>query len=123
MSMIELFVYGSLRHGGVHWQNHLAPAVGISAVTDAAYTMRSRERVPIVERGGDTAITGELFDVDAETLAAIDRLEGHPNWYTRVEIDVHLASGEVRRAWIYLMTPGQHEDSAIIASGDWCCRG
>ena len=119
--MAHIFVYGTLRQGGLHWQTYLAPSVGAAAATQAAFTMRSLGRFPVVEAVGNTSITGEVFVVSDETLAAIDRLEGHPDWYERVEIDVMCCS-QARQAWIYLMTPGTHDDAPIIASGDWSLR-
>ncbi|MDP7071042.1 MAG: gamma-glutamylcyclotransferase family protein [Phycisphaerales bacterium] len=116
--MTAVFVYGTLRTGGANWRAHLAPDVGRPAVTEAAFTMRSLGRFPVVEAGGVTAIAGEVFDVSDETLASLDRLEGHPGWYERIEIEVRCA-GEVSRAWIYLMPPGTHGESPVLPSGDW----
>ncbi|MCP4758190.1 MAG: gamma-glutamylcyclotransferase [Planctomycetes bacterium] len=117
-----IFAYGTLRTGEPHWARLLAPADGVRAVTEAAFTMRTLGRFPIVERGGLTAIAGELFELESETLAVVDELEGHPRWYERAQISVRLASGQSQRTWIYLMPPGRHDDSPIIASGDWLRR-
>lgn len=38
-----------------------------------------------------TRIAGELYAVDAATLAACDRLEGHPDWYYREPVGVVVA--------------------------------
>ncbi len=119
--MTHIFVYGTLRSGGANWRAHLAPARGDAAVTDAAYTMRSLGRFPIVEAGGADAIVGEVFEVDDAALASLDRLEGHPGWYQRVEIDVR-CGGAVRRVWMYLMPPGRHDAHPIIHDGDWLGR-
>ncbi len=119
--MTRVFVYGTLRTGGAHWRGHLSPACGTRGVTEAAYTMRSLGRLPIVEVNGSTAITGEVFEVDTDTLASLDRLEGHPDWYERVEIDVRCDDG-LRRAWIYLMPTGRYDDRPVIEGGDWLAR-
>jgi len=37
-------------------------------------------------------IVGELYNVDAETLRTLDKLEVHPTWYTRDTLDVILDS-------------------------------
>lgn len=36
--------------------------------------------------GGETAVVGEVYNVDVVTLAAPDRLEGHPRFYRRRSI-------------------------------------
>ena len=118
----RVFVYGTLRKGEANWRTLLAPAQGCSAKTESDFTMRSCGRFPIVEIGGTTAIAGEVFLVDDATLVLLDQLEEHPNWYERIEIDVTLDSGELQRAWIYLMPTGQYEQSPVIESGDWCCQ-
>ena len=37
---------------------------------------------------------GELYEVDLETLRAMDELEGHPTWYTRDTLGVTLNSSD-----------------------------
>ena len=119
----HVFVYGTLREGEANWRTLLSPAQGCSAKSEPHFTMRSHGRFPVVEHSGITAITGEVFLVDDATLAMLDQLEGHPGWYERIEIDVTLNGGELQRAWIYLMPMGEYEQSPVVESGDWCCRG
>ena len=119
----RVFVYGTLRSGEANWRTLLSPDQGCSAKTEPRFTMRSHGRFPIVQHGGITAISGEVFLVDDATLILLDQLEGHPDWYERVEIDVTLDIGELQRAWIYLMPVDQDEQTPVIESGDWCCRG
>jgi len=70
---------------------------------------------PGVVRGGETAIEGEVYEVDAATLAGLDQLEGHPHFYRRtpVRLDEY---GEVET---YLRTPAQVEGCLPITSGCW----
>eukprot|EP00966_Prymnesium_polylepis_P186979 4334548-Prymnesium_polylepis.1 len=57
-------------------------------------------------------------------MQALDRLEGHPNFYRRQEVTIE---GESKKAWIYLLfTPGRHKDVLKspaeyprVPNGDW----
>ena len=84
------------------------------ARTVPAFTMYSTtSSFPMVMRGGKTAILGELYEADIETLERLDRLEGHPHWYRRELIQ--LADGT--NASMYLI---QEKPSwPIVVDGDW----
>ena len=62
-------------------------------------------------------MAGEVYSVDSPTLAALDRLEGHPRFYRRTPIT--LAGG--RHALAYLQAPDQTHGRPRITSGDWRC--
>jgi transposase InsO family protein/gamma-glutamylcyclotransferase (GGCT)/AIG2-like uncharacterized protein YtfP len=64
------------------------------------------------------AVVGEVYEVDAATLAALDRLEGHPRFYRRARIA--LADGA--HVETYLLTPEQVEGRRVIVSGNWRSR-
>jgi hypothetical protein len=61
---------------------------------------------------------GETYEVDEPTLAAMDRLEGHPDFYCRSTIA--LTTGVSVET--YLLTAGQVAGRPIIASGSWRLR-
>jgi gamma-glutamylcyclotransferase (GGCT)/AIG2-like uncharacterized protein YtfP len=61
---------------------------------------------------------GVLWELTDECLAALDRLEGYPTYYTRFIVKV-LHNGDFVDAWVYQMTPG-HLDSAPSDSY-WDC--
>ena len=98
-----VFVYGTLK-SDFH-NNHLletAEFVGEDRTRDHGYTMyavssRIARFCPAVRDGGEHAVTGELYRVDARILAALDELEDNGATYLRREIDLH--SGAV--AWLY----------------------
>jgi gamma-glutamylaminecyclotransferase len=85
-----LFVYGTLRRGG---PNH--PLLAAARFVDAA---RTAERYALFVDGipflapapAVHHVRGEVYAVSAETLAEIDRLEGHPRWYERRPVAVVL---------------------------------
>jgi gamma-glutamylcyclotransferase (GGCT)/AIG2-like uncharacterized protein YtfP len=61
----------------------------------------------------ESVITVEVFEV--EDVMPLDRLEGHPRWYRRVQVPtVH---GE---AWIYLMQDERYKTSwELLTSGEF----
>ena len=114
-----LFVYGTLRCGFCnHFLLHGATFYGLA---------RSREKyalfvegIPYVSRAEAVSrIVGEVFQVDEETLEQVDRLEGHPHWYRREEIEVTLADGSNVWAWMYF---NESPRGRLIESGDYADR-
>lgn len=111
----RVFVYGTLMRGE---PNHrlLERAVFVRAArTWPEFKMVSLGGCPAICSGGATAIDGELFDVDAEMLAALDRLEGHPRFYRRTEIEI-VGRG---RAHAYLLQGMRFGGEGEIVSGCW----
>jgi len=48
-------------------------------------------------------VHGDLWRVNDAALAACDRIEGHPKWYYREEVDVRIDPETVVKAWLYIM--------------------
>ncbi len=114
----HVFVYGTLKRGFANdWFLERARLLG-EARTEARYTMRSLGEFPGVIEGGETAITGEVYEVSDEQLARIDQLEGHPDFYRRQMITV---SGI--RVLAYLLPINYFEsaqvDFPVIENGVW----
>ena len=111
----KVFVYGSLKKGFGNHPYHLGKAdyLGI-AVTLPQYSLFSLGSYPGVINGGITAIEGELYDVTDQELASLDRLEGHPSYYKREEIET--SEGV---AWIYLLKSNDYRNIPIIEDGIW----
>src|SRR5690606_18238349 len=111
-----VFVYGTLLRGQ---PNH--PLIARSrCVEKRAWTTPSYRFVdlgpfPAMLASGTTAVRGEVYAVDDETLAHLDMLEGHPSFYERRPIQ--LASGLEVQAYFLVRasTPG----GTPITSGDW----
>ncbi len=99
-----------------------ASIAGLGVLIDLA-TERQRQlhdlgTYPGLVAGGEYAIAGGLYAVDEATLAALDRLEGTPDFYRRVSIV--LVGGT--SAETYLLTPEQVAGHPVIASGSWRAR-
>ncbi|MDF1504611.1 gamma-glutamylcyclotransferase family protein [Roseisolibacter sp. H3M3-2] len=109
-----LFVYGTLRRGQ---ENHfrLATARYVGAGRTATRHAMFVEGHPyLAEHPPVHHVRGEVYAVDAPTLAALDELEHHPVWYERRPVDVVLdaadaATREARR-------PGDvfHDAPAVV---------
>ncbi len=108
---VELFptlVYGTLLTGEGNWNWALSPAEGIP--TKIKGTIRSLGGFPGYHLEGDEEIYAELFWVDAQTLASLDRLEGQPRMYRREVIETL----NEEQGWVYVyQSPMNMEDTVI----------
>eukprot|EP01052_Picozoa_sp_SAG31_P045592 SAG31_NODE_8386_length_1461_cov_21.727564_1_plen_177_part_00 len=130
----RLLVYGTLMTG---LRNHrtleatgegeTARLVGRGQTLDK-YTMFAQteagQEVPFVDPDVPTsAVRGEVWAVCAATLARLDELEGHPDWYVRAPCAVELESGERMEVGIYFNRNfrlfGMHETAAVVEDGDF----
>src|SRR4051794_22803091 len=116
MNGILVFVYGTLRSGQPNHHRHLANAECLGeALSAPRYTMVSLGGFPGVLAGGETAIHGEVYRVDAPTLARLDELEGHPHFYARAAITIPGVPNVVA----YLLPRERFSRHEQIESGDW----
>jgi gamma-glutamylaminecyclotransferase len=110
-----LFVYGSLLAGERH-EAQLAGARRLGdARTEPAYTLVDLGDYPALVEQGTTAVAGELYEVDEETLRRLDAFEGHPDDYRRAA--VRLAGAAQAEAYLYPRS--RAAGMAVIAGGDW----
>lgn len=79
------------------------------------FTLHDLGAYPAMAPGGDQAVAGELYSVSAETLARLDRLEGHPTFYRREGIP--LEDGSFAEA--YLLQPERGAAFPVVASANW----
>jgi gamma-glutamylaminecyclotransferase len=113
-----IFVYGSLlsgerNHGQMAGAGFLGPAR-----TLPRYALYHLGTYPGMTEGAQP-IEGELYEVDARRLAALDAFEGHPNYFRRGP--VALEGG----GWAegYLLTRVQVAGRPLVPSGSWRVRG
>lgn len=98
-----VFVYGSLKQG--FWNNDLligSDFIGQGVTLDANYRMISLGGFPGVKHDGECSIAGELYCVNDEVFARLDRLESNGYMYQRVETEVVDQDGELYSAWMYI---------------------
>lgn len=121
--MTELvFVYGTLKKG---FGNHrlLAKAKFIAPAFIINGKMIDLGAFPAVMEG-DMDIEGEIYAVDENTLASLDRLEGHPTFYERKQIEAYLDDERMpAEAWCYFLSKDSqaHYEKLcpVIEEGIW----
>lgn len=118
MSKHLLFVYGTLRCGGINEITISHPSVvlvGASSVRGRLHDMGGYPAVILDDAAG--GIAGEVFAIDDATLAALDRFEAADD-YHRERIDV-LINGTASRCWIYRPEPELCSGKPTVETGDW----
>lgn len=95
-------VYGTLKKGYSNYNHYL---------TSSKYVGKgeTKEKYPLVisglpylieDKGKGHNVEVDVFKVSSGVLGHLDRLEGHPNWYRRKQIDIEM-KGKVLKCWIY----------------------
>jgi len=111
----RVFVYGTLLSGEPNHRLLVDAALVGEARTEPVFELVSLGAFPAMVADGRTAVAGEVYEVDAATLAELDRLEGHPRFYQRRRIRLD-DGGEVLA---YVFTAEQARGRPAIASGNW----
>jgi gamma-glutamylaminecyclotransferase len=96
-----VFVYGTLKSG---FSNHhyLDGSDYLGAGKTVEKYALYFDGLPFVIRHESvTHIHGELYAIDTPTLNTIDRLESHPDWYNRQEVEIVTDEGKRMAAWLY----------------------
>jgi gamma-glutamylcyclotransferase (GGCT)/AIG2-like uncharacterized protein YtfP len=110
-----LFVYGTLLPGEPsHELLEGARPLG-PAKTAPAFQLVDLGPYPALIPGGTTSVVGELYELPASMLAAIDVHEGHPVLFKRVTIPLEGGA----QAQAYTLEPHQATGRRRIHSGDW----
>ena len=110
-----VFVYGTLREDQ---SNHKllgdADCYGTGRTRDN-YAMYIAGRYPyVISTEARYPIVGELYAVDDDTLAQLDKMEGHPRYYNRREVAVDVEGIEYL-AWMYFRDP----QGTLLPTGDY----
>ena len=117
---IKVAVYGSLRQGhGNHKLMIFSESLGTHTFTDN-FVMISLGGFPgIIPSRDKHDIVVEVYNIDNDTLLALDQLEGEPNFYKRQQITGQ--GEELEGAWIYILQRNYQEEGGqeCVTSGDW----
>jgi gamma-glutamylcyclotransferase (GGCT)/AIG2-like uncharacterized protein YtfP len=113
-----LFVYGTLMRGEHHHDVMQGAEFVAEVETAPGYELVLIDYFPALLEGGSARIRGELYRVDAETLARLDALEEVPHYYVRAPITLENGS----TADTYLMPRERVLAALPIPSGSFRVR-
>jgi gamma-glutamylcyclotransferase (GGCT)/AIG2-like uncharacterized protein YtfP/predicted glutamine amidotransferase len=103
-SLVSVAVYGTLKRGhGNHRLLESSYCLGEGNTSDSYPLVIDNLPYVIDRKGHGKRVQVEVYRVDANTLARLDSLEGHPDWYQRKQIQVHLHKGGTITAWVYMI--------------------
>lgn len=113
-----VFVYGTLRRGGVRAMPDIFPGsefVGSASVRGQLYDFGEYPGLLLGESGSPVA--GEVYEVSEEVLNKLDDIE-EPAHYSRREVEVSLGGGTTK-CWVYEPDLSLYPGRTLITSGDW----
>jgi gamma-glutamylcyclotransferase (GGCT)/AIG2-like uncharacterized protein YtfP/predicted glutamine amidotransferase len=103
-SLVSVAVYGTLKKGhGNHRLLTSSYCLGDGFTSDPYPLVIDNLPYVIDRKGKGKRVQVEVYRVDANTLARLDSLEGHPDWYQRKQIQVQLHAGGTITAWVYMI--------------------
>lgn len=124
--MDNVFVYGTLRQGGVREMPRLfpqCPFVGFGTAPGRLYDFGAYPGFLPDADAGD--VIGEVYEVPAIVLQALDDIERYEphneadSYYLRREVHVTLQDGQQICAWVYVCSSRFYDCSDPIAGNDW----
>ena len=114
MNTFTLFVYGTLKRGGVrHGPLESQRFVG-EAKTRALYALHDLGSYPgmVISEVGQV-IEGEVYAVDSSLIPLLDQMEGAPSLFALAGVEL-----ETGPAWAYLYRRDV-EGRPLVAAGRW----
>ena len=113
--MTKVFTYGTLLSGESNHRVLRGSRCLGAERTPPRFRLVDLGAYPGMLADGNTSVVGELYEVNDDVLAALDRLEGHPRYYLRAPIV--LAGWQ--RAETYFFPAAHAAGHDVIESGDW----
>lgn len=113
-----VFVYGTLRQGGVREMPGLFPDakfVGQANVSGSLYDLGEYPGLLLGE--SNSSVIGEVYEIDDEILNKLDEIEATSD-YGRKQVEVSLGNQRMR-CWIYAPDSQVYSNRTLITSGDW----
>jgi gamma-glutamylcyclotransferase (GGCT)/AIG2-like uncharacterized protein YtfP len=120
-----LFAYGTLRRGESRDLLRLFPSaryLGNGTIDGTLYDLGA---YPGISCGAGCSVVGELFEVDEETLSAVDEIEGciigdsAASYFSRDLFEVRSETLGAVRAWVYQHNPARYVRGVPIDAEDW----
>jgi gamma-glutamylcyclotransferase (GGCT)/AIG2-like uncharacterized protein YtfP len=126
-----VFVYGTLRQGDSrNGILHESACLSLNA-TLKGYEMYDLGAFPAIIKQKGSQVQGELYQIDEETLKALDYIEGHrpanpeSSFYRRVAVQAQTEEGESLPCFTYILNDASElrtHKVRRIDSGDWFKR-
>lgn len=112
VGMTRVFVYGSLKRGFCNHRVLGASRCLGGHASAPRYTMYDLGPYPAVLPRGRGVIHGEVYEISARVLAALDALEDYPRVYDRIQVATPFG-----RAWMYVVREAMNHP--VVPDGVW----
>ncbi|MEP6570277.1 MAG: gamma-glutamylcyclotransferase [Acidobacteriota bacterium] len=113
-----IFVYGTLRRGGVRAMPDLFPNsrfVNEAQIGGSLYDLGAFPGLLLNE--SNSLVIGEVYEIDDEILYKLDEIEASTHyWRKQVEIPV---GNSKETCWVYESDRQRYSYDVLIPSGDW----
>lgn len=118
MKTVKIFVYGTLKKGFRNHDRFCGNAISIEPVTVNGRLYDTGWGFPAMQLSDnpDDIVHGEIITLPEADLPAIDRLEGVPRLYQRIEVMVMSETGTESAAYCYIM---EHLPPGAIRKEGW----
>lgn len=117
---VKIAVYGSLKRG---FHNHFlidGALIDCKPCTICGRLFDTGAGYPAFTADEDAyEVQAELVTLNARILPLVDRLEGHPNFYTRVLLNCRTEDGKTEKAYVYTMPESMTAQMEEVTSGNW----
>jgi gamma-glutamylcyclotransferase (GGCT)/AIG2-like uncharacterized protein YtfP len=118
MSKHLVFIYGSLRSGGPGAMSIRFPKSQFVADAQVSGCLYDLGPYPgLILNESNSLITGEVYEVDDQTLKELDEFETSSN-YLRKQVPISLGADR-KICWTYEPNPEFYSLHTLITSGDW----
>jgi gamma-glutamylcyclotransferase (GGCT)/AIG2-like uncharacterized protein YtfP len=113
-----VFVYGTLRRGGAGTMSIRFPNSKFIADARVSGSLYDLGAYPgLLANESNSAVIGEVYEVDDETLNRLDDFEASSN-YRRKGVEISLGT-QRKLGWTYEPDPEFYSLRTLIISGDW----
>lgn len=113
-----VFVYGTLRRGGVGAMSIRFPNskfIADAKVSGSLYDLGAYPGLLLNE--SNSLVIGEVYEVDDEILNKLDAFEA-ASYYWRKQVEISLGAHR-KVCWTYEPDPEFYSPRTLITSGDW----
>ena len=113
-----VFVYGTLRQGGMRAMPHIFPDakfIGQANLSGSLYDLGAYPGLLVDE--SNSLVIGEVYEIDDGILNKLDDIEAASS-YWRKQVEVSLDNRRMM-CWVYAPDSKLHPQRILITSGDW----